>query len=50
MARTVLWEELLPEDFWHRFDLATRRYWTGTFQEYCERKCFQFPGWEALGE
>ncbi len=38
------------EVIWHRFDLLTRRYWTGTFAEYAQGTAPQFPGWEALGE
>ena len=38
------------DSVWHRFDLATRRYWTPTYAEYRAGSCPVFPGWEALGE
>ncbi len=38
------------DDVWHRFERATRQYWTSTFSEYEQGVVRQFPGWEALGE
>ena len=38
------------EAIWHRFDFATRRYWTGTWEEYKGAKKPEFPDWETLGE
>lgn len=35
---------------WHRFQLATRRYWTTTYREFREKTDLVFPGWEELGE
>lgn len=38
------------DDIWHRFEEATRQYWTLTFREYKEGIVREFPGWEALDE
>ena len=38
------------ESIWHRFDEATRQYWTLTYGEYRGGVKREFPGWESLGE
>ncbi len=38
------------DELWQRFERLTRRYWTGTYDEYRTRQFYQFPGWAALGE
>ena len=38
------------DDIWHRFERATRQYWTATYEEYKRDAQREFPGWEALGE
>ena len=38
------------EGIWHRFEGATRPYWTLTYSEYKKSVAREFPGWEALGE
>jgi len=38
------------ENIWHRFEGATRQYWTSTYDEYKKKVRREFPGWDALGE
>ena len=38
------------DEIWRRFDRLTRRYWSGSYDQYKQGLLFKFPGWEALGE
>lgn len=38
------------DGIWHRFDLATRRYWSVSYDEYKSGGRLAFPDWATLGE